>query len=389
VATKTKTTKAKTVKPAAKARAAAPARPGRTRAATTAVPKRTPVRRARGTSASAASAAAPTRNPRRAIFIDVENTSSEESLMEVIESLKIDRGAQPTELTAVGNWRAVGHRMARQLAGLGAQLVHSAPAMGVKDWSDLWIAVAAGCWLGQSTPGDVLEIVSNDRAFDAVGDAAAARGVIYRRLLHRRGAAAPLQLAVEAKAAAPRRSRGGRRRRRSHDEHPHRAPAPPASAAPSPPQERPVEQRPAASAHVEIEPHGATREQMLGVIGRLSGGDASRWVNLDILEKALKAEGFARPPGSPRLVTRLRMLREVEVDSHGRVRLTPGAAPHPPAHASKGGPPPPAVPAAAPPDASAEAASAAAEPATKRRRRRSAKRGPVKQSVAEPPPPQE
>ena len=37
--------------------------------------------------------------------------------------------------------------------------------------------------------------------------------------------------------------------------------------------------------------------------------------------KALKSEGFSRPPGSPRLVTRLRALKEMEIDSHGRVRL--------------------------------------------------------------------
>jgi hypothetical protein len=239
------------------------------------------------------------RAARRAIFIDVENTSSEEALSEVLEGLKIERAVHPTEVTAVGNWRAVGQRLGRHLASLGAQLVHSAPATGVKDWSDLWIAVAAGCWLGQAQPGDILEIVSNDRAFDAVGDAAAARGVIYRRLLHRRGAA-PVP-ATEAKPAA-RRSRGGRRRRRRPSEHPLPTAPPPAEP-------------------TSAEPHGASREQMLAVIGRLTGGDPGRWVNLDVLERALKAEGFSRPPGSPRLVTRLRMLKEVEVDSHGRVHL--------------------------------------------------------------------
>ena len=177
--------------------------------------KRAPVTKRPARAAAAkkpvpAAAATPVRVPRRAIFIDVENTSSEEALAEVLESLKIDRAAQPTELTAVGNWRAAAQRLARHLASLGAQLVHSAPATGVKDWSDLWIAVAAGCWLGQSTPGDILEIVSNDRAFDAVGDAAAARGVIFRRLLHRRGSAVPAA-AAESKPSAPsRRHAGGR-----------------------------------------------------------------------------------------------------------------------------------------------------------------------------------
>ena len=71
-------------------------------------------------------------------------------------------------------------------------------------------------------------------------------------------------------------------------------------------------------------PHGATRDQMVAVIRRLTHGEPGRWVNVDVLEKALKAEGFSRPPGSPRLVTRLRTLKEVEVDAHGRVRLVPG-----------------------------------------------------------------
>ena len=98
----------------------------------------------------------------------------------------------------------------------------------------------------------------------------------------------------------------------------------------------------------EAEPHGAPREQMLLVVSRLSG-DSNRWVNLDVLEKALKAEGFARPPGSPRLVTRLRMIKDVEVDAHGRVRLAPGVAPPAPVVDE----PPPAAPDEAPRKATA------------------------------------
>jgi hypothetical protein len=303
--------------------------------------------------------------PRRCVFVDVENTSSEEDLFEVLDALKLDRAAQPTEVTAVGNWRAIGQRLGRRLASIGAQLVHSAPATGVKDWSDLWIAVAAGCWLGQAKPGDVLEIVSNDRAFDAVGDAAAARGVIYRRLLHKRGAsAAAAAAAAEEEPKRRRRSRGGRRRRGrgsgaplpAHEElreapvheAPHAKPAhrPPAHAAPPP-----------AAAHPALhdaEAHGATRDQIISVIRRLSGNDSQRWINLDVLEKALKAEGFSRPPGSPRLVTRLRMLKDVEVDAHGRARLATAA---------------PAVEEPAPAPA-AEAAGETATPPKKPRRRR-------------------
>jgi hypothetical protein len=317
--------------------------------------KKTPVRRratkpkavARRVASTASDSG--TRQPRRAIFIDVENTSSEEALSEVLEALKIDRATQPTELTAVGNWRAVGQRLARHLASLGAQLVHSAPALGVRDWSDLWIAVAAGCWLGQAMPGDTLEIVSNDRAFDAVGDAAAARGIIYRRLLHRRGAVEPAHDA-EAKPAK-RRSRGGRRRRRPQSERPAAAVAAAAAPrpAPAPPRFHPS----------SVEPHGATREQMISLIGKITNNDVGRWVNLDVLEKALKSEGFSRPPGSPRLVTRLRTLKEVEVDSHGRVRVTPSMAQPPEAPAEE-------------PAGRAESVAAAAPPKRRRPRRRKA-----------------
>jgi hypothetical protein len=65
-------------------------------------------------------------------------------------------------------------------------LVHSAPVGGVKDWSDLRIAVAAGVWLSGARPGDRIDIVSDDRAFDAVGDVATSMGVTFRRLSHRR-----------------------------------------------------------------------------------------------------------------------------------------------------------------------------------------------------------
>lgn len=273
-------------------------------------------------------AAVALRPSRRAIFIDVENTTSEAALFDAIESLKIDRREQPVELTAVGNWRVVGPLVARRLGTLGAQLVHSAPARGVRDWSDLWIAVAAGCWLGQATAGDVLEIISNDRAFDAVGDAAAARGVIFRRLQHQRGT-------VTAEPAAeprrPRRARGGRRHGRRHGDN---IPVPQAAAPASPtPHFRPAPARPAPShptpprpaAHVE-EPHGASRDQIIAVIRRLTHNEPGRWVNIDVLEKALKHEGFSRPPGSPRLVTRLRKIKDVEVDAHGRVRIARAAA---------------------------------------------------------------
>src|SRR5262245_38677900 len=123
---------------------------------------------------------------RRAIFLDVENTSRAQHLAHVIDHLGVDPWDRRTELVAVANWRVVGHEAARLLAARGAYLVHSAPSTGVRDWSDLRIAVAAGIWLAAARPGDIIEIVSDDRAFHVVGDVAARPGIGLRRLSYRR-----------------------------------------------------------------------------------------------------------------------------------------------------------------------------------------------------------
>ena len=256
---------------------------------------------------------------RRAIFVDVENTSGEADLLKVLDHLSIDRKAQPTDLYALGNWKSVGTRVARMLAGLGAQLIHSAPAVGVRDWSDLWIAVAAGRWLATAAPGDVLDSVSDDRAFDAVGDAAAAAGVVFRRTSYRTVPAAAAATAA-AEARPRRRRRGGRGRRAPLAPHP---PAPLAhqGARPAAP-ERIASPPPARS---DEEAHGASHEQISATLARLAGG-TSRWINMDALANALKTEGFTRPPGSPRLVTRLRRMKDVEVSANGMVRLVSSGA---------------------------------------------------------------
>ncbi len=44
-------------------------------------------------------------------------------------------------------------------------------------------------------------------------------------------------------------------------------------------------------------------------------------VTLDTLSNTLKSRGFRRPPGSPRLITRLRHLARIEVTPSGIVRL--------------------------------------------------------------------
>lgn len=237
--------------------------------------------------------------PRRAIFVDVENTSSEADLVRALETLQIDHLTQQTEVTAVGNWRTAPQKVARRLASLGARLVHSAPVTGVRDWSDLWIATAAGMWLGQAHAGDRLEIISDDRAFDAVGDVALARGVHFRRVSHRSG-----RVSEAASASEGTSGRSSRRRRRSSTRRD---------------VEREVRPAPAGD-----EAHAAPPAAIHDLMSELSQGRAGGWVNLDVLENALKASGFSRPPGSPRLVTRLRKLKDFEVSAQGKVRLVSG-----------------------------------------------------------------
>jgi hypothetical protein len=265
---------------------------------------------------------------RRAIFFDVENTSRPQHIARVIDYLVVDRQGRRTDFVAVGNWRVIGHDTARLLAGHGAQLLHSAPSVGVKDWSDLRIAVAAGVWLGTARPGDVLEVISDDRAFDAVGDVAVGLGIAFRRLSYRALTGAPRESEPLA-AAAPAEPRGesfggggssGRRRRGRRGGHgrrepsvTHHAPPPP----PSPPPSTPTD---------EAAPHTAPHDELLGIARELIGRSSNGAVTLDSLANALKSRGFSRTPGSPRLITRLRRLRELAVSRSGHITLVDGAS---------------------------------------------------------------
>ena len=270
---------------------------------------------------------------RRAIFFDVENTSRVQHIARVIDYLVVDRLGRRTDFVAVGNWRVIGHDTARLLAGHGAQLLHSAPSVGVKDWSDLRIAVAAGVWLGTARPGDILEIITDDRAFDAVGDVATGLGVAFRRLSYRgltgqprqpEQAPAPAPAAAEARGD----SQGGRRRRgrrggRGRREAPRETPreAPMVQAAPQPAAREVV----VATAEAHTAPH----DELLGVTRDLIQASANGSVTLDALANALKSRGFSRTPGSPRLITRLRRLRELAVSRSGHITLVDSAAPAP------------------------------------------------------------
>ena len=250
---------------------------------------------------------------RRAIFFDVENTSRPQHIARVIDYLSVDRLGRRTDFVAVGNWRVIGHDTARLLAGHGAQLLHSAPSVGVKDWSDLRIAVAAGVWLGTARPGDILEILSDDRAFDAVGDVATSLGISFRRLSYRGLTGLPREAEPVAAAAAAARveSSSGSRRRRGRRGGYGRRETPIAHAAP----------QPAARQAAAAEPHTAPHDELLGVardLIRVAPGGA---VTLDTLANALKGRGFSRTPGSPRLITRLRRIRELTVSRSGHITL--------------------------------------------------------------------
>jgi hypothetical protein len=268
---------------------------------------------------------------RRAVFVDVENSSRADHIGRVLDHLAIDRTDRRVDLIAVGNWRVIGADSARLLARRGAQLVHSAPSTGVKDWSDLRIAVSAGVWLGSARPGDLIEIISDDRAFDAVGDVAAVLGVEYRRLSHRglTGLTSTAEELPAPEAQAPREGRGGRRggrgRRRggrggrSRFDQGARGPMPPRSSAPSlPAPSRAVEP---ARATVELDAHTAPHDELVEVVRELADHAPNGAVLIDTLARALKERGFSRPAGSPRLITRLRRIRQLVVSQTGRITL--------------------------------------------------------------------
>jgi len=261
---------------------------------------------------------------RRGIFFDVENTSRAQDIEYVLRHLMIDRVGIDTDFTAVGNWRVIGHETARLLAENGAHLVHSAPSVGVRDWSDLRIAVAAGVWLAGTRPGDMIDVVSDDQAFDAVGDVASSLGVQYRRLSYRslRGQIAEETTHVAAdrdSSGNRRRGRGGRGRRSGGSgRRPDVAPRHPA---PMPHRQPPA--RPAVAAAVvedDANAHTAPHDELIDVVRDLMH-TAPGGVTLDQLANALRERGFRRTPGSPRLITRLKRIRDIDVNRNGLIRV--------------------------------------------------------------------
>ncbi|HVQ76424.1 MAG TPA: hypothetical protein VMT79_12925 [Candidatus Binatia bacterium] len=269
---------------------------------------------------------------RRGVFFDVENSSRPEHVSAVLNHLEMDWTARAVDLVAIGNWRVVSHETARLLAQRGALLVHSAPSVGIRDWSDLRIAVAAGAWLAAARPGDSVEIISDDQAFDAVGDVAATLGVRFHRLSFR-ALAGVGQIAASpepALAAAPHhRARRGRYRRGPAPSTRPTAPAPPRRPSPEPP---PAPAPPPPEPPVDVEAHTAPADEIKQVVEALLASSTGA-VTLDAVGNALKGRGFRRTSGSPRLITRLRRLKGLEVTPRGIVRLI-DSGPEEPSEAS-------------------------------------------------------
>jgi hypothetical protein len=272
---------------------------------------------------------------RRAVLFDVENTSRTQDIEKVLAHLALDFTRGGVEFMAVGNWRVIGHEPARILAGKGAHLIHSAPSTGVRDWSDLRIAVAAGVWIASAQPGDVLEIVSDDQAFEAVGDVAAGRGILFRRVSYRRLAGLPVEAAVPSEAPVTngegaRRGRRGRRRsgRRGSGGRSEQGTHAIAQHARAPQHHAPVrrEAPPAIDegAGEALAVQTAPLDELLDVLHALLAR-APQGITLDNLANALKARGFRRRPGSPRLITRLKLIKDIVIDRAGNIRLADGA----------------------------------------------------------------
>jgi hypothetical protein len=258
---------------------------------------------------------------RRVVFIDVENTSNEAGLSGVLDELDLEGLGTSTEVIAIGNWRVIGQGLARSLAARGVQLVHRAPAARVRDWSDLWIAVQAGIWLGRAHAGDALDIVSHDRAFDAIGDAASRLGVSFRRFTYGRGVSKP---EAESKPRPSRTASGdGGRQRGGRGAGRGRGTSTTTESAPTPTQGSPpaLPTQAARDAGEADDRRSATPRQIVSVLRRLTGDNPPAGAAIDWLTEGLKQAGFHRPPGSLRLITGLKRIKDVEVMANGRLRL--------------------------------------------------------------------
>jgi len=139
---------------------------------------------------------------------------------------------------------------------------------------------------------------------------AASLGVLFRRLSYRALLGVVAEEAPEERASegrSRRRRRGGRRGGRR--EVPREVPAPAASV-------------PEGNGAMEPpEGHTAPHDEIIAVARDLLAASADGGVTIDALSNGLKSRGFRRPPGSPRLITRLRRIKELDVSRTGMIRL--------------------------------------------------------------------
>jgi hypothetical protein len=91
-----------------------------------------------------------------------------------------------------------------------------------------------------------------------------------------------------------------------------------------PPVERPRHTAPApppAAARVADEPHTAPHDEIIEVVRDLIKRSRDGRVLIDTVARELKARGFGRTPGSPRLITRLRRIKEITVSQTGMMTM--------------------------------------------------------------------
>jgi hypothetical protein len=65
---------------------------------------------------------------------------------------------------------------------------------------------------------------------------------------------------------------------------------------------------------------------LVGVVQELVAASPDG-INLDTVANALRERGFRRKAGSPRLITRLRLIKDIEVARDGKIRLASSALP--------------------------------------------------------------
>ena len=75
------------------------------------------------------------------------------------------------------------------------------------------------------------------------------------------------------------------------------------------------------------EPHTAPHDEIVAVVRRLLRSTSAGAVSIDAVANALREEGFRRTPGSPRLITRLRRIKELSFGRSGMITLIDGGAP--------------------------------------------------------------